>query len=78
MAKFQLCKYRSKKDDQWKIGLARVKEFGLPDCDLVLDENGTKVKRIWDYELCPYKSDTTVDVSPTRLRYMFKGEYVDG
>jgi hypothetical protein len=47
----QACTFRETKAGPEKSGVAKVKAFGLCDIDWVVDENGVKAKRVWDYRL---------------------------
>lgn len=49
--KFQVCKFKRLKNSKWEKGIAKVKAFGLSDVDWIIDENGIKRKKIWDYKL---------------------------
>lgn len=62
MAKFQLCEFtRTKRaggkngplkcDNRWERGIAKVKSFDDSDVEFILDENGNKVKKVWNYRL---------------------------
>ena len=49
---FQACTYQAKQGDDWRIGIARVKCFGVSDVSWIVDAaTGEKHKSMWDYRL---------------------------
>lgn len=66
--KLQLVSYKTTENGNWQLGAACVEDFDMHSVEYILNTEGNKVKKIYDYQLHtggPYAHNCYLCVTPS-------------